>query len=479
MQANVSENKSKVDYWRKKLGVPLAILVPLLIIIAGKPAGLSAAGHMALALFSGTFVLYLTEAIPLPITGLAIIPASVLMGITNIKGAMSGFGASSVYLMLGAFILAAAMVKSRFAERITYHIMNIVGDSAKSILIGVTLANIILAFLVPSTTARTAILLPVCLSIIQVYGVEGSSNFAKGLLLVLTFTNSTIAAGILTASVPNPITVSFIAKAGGDAISYLDWFVYGFPPALLMTIITCYYVHRVYKPEVESIPNGKEFVKEKLAELGPVSPNEKRAILVFTLVVFLWITGQWTNLDTTVACLAGTTLLFLPGLGFLTWSDAGKSISWNVLMLTGGGLTLGELLVTTGAAKWLAVTIFHSLGLGELSVVAVLIIVMLIVQYLHIVFVATTPMATGLIPIIISIAEVVNLNPAVLALPAGMIIAGYPLLMFYNTSPNILVYGTNQLSVGDFPRVGFALCGIACVVYAICAMTYWRWLGLF
>ena len=78
MQANVSENKSKVDYWRKKLGVPLAILVPLLIIIAGKPAGLSAAGHMALALFSGTFVLYLTEAIPLPITGLAIIPASVL-----------------------------------------------------------------------------------------------------------------------------------------------------------------------------------------------------------------------------------------------------------------------------------------------------------------------------------------------------------------------------------------------------------------
>lgn len=88
-------------------------------------------------------------------------------------------------------------------------------------------------------------------------------------------------------------------------------------------------------------------------------------------------------------------------------------------------------------------------------------------------------MATGLIPIVIGMAGVLDVNPVVLALPAGMLIGGYPLLMFYNTSPSILIYGTGKLTVGDFPRVGFALCAMACVVYAVCAMTYWRWLGLY
>ena len=31
----------------------------------------------------------------------------------------------------------------------------------------------------------------------------------------------------------------------------------------------------------------------------------------------------------------------------------------------------------------------------------------------------------------------------------------------------------------DFPRIGVVLCAVACVVYTLCAITYWRWLGLF
>lgn len=465
--------------WRKRIGVPLAVLLPVLVLAMSRPAELSAAGHKALALFSGIFVLYLTEAIPLAITSIIIVPAAVLMNITNTNAALSGFGSSSVYLIFGAFLLAAGMVKSRLAERITYLVMRFVGDSASNILMGVTLANIVLAFLVPSTTARTAILLPVCLSIIEVFRADGKSNFAKALLLILTFTNSTISAGIMTATVPNPITIEFINKASGVAITYGQWFMYGFPPALLMTFITLYYVRWVYKPEVERVPNGISHVRETLAELGPLNPDEKRALVVFAAVVTLWMTGGWTKIDPTIACLACASLLFVPKIGFLTWNDANKATSWQILLVTGGGISLGDMLVKTGGAKWLAVTIFNTLGLGQLSVIATLIMVMIIVQYLHLVFVATTPMATGLIPIVIGIAGVVNIDPLILALPAGMIIGGYPLLMFYNTSPSILVYGTGKLAVEDFPRVGFVLCGIACAVYAVCAMTYWRWLGLF
>ena len=133
----------------------------------------------------------------------------------------------------------------------------------------------------------------------------------------------------------------------------------------------------------------------------------------------------------------------------------------------------------TGAAKWLATSILQILGLKGASTLVVLIVVMLILQYLHFFFVGTTAMTTAILPIIAAMAQNANINPMVLILPAGMIIGGYPLLMFYNTLPNILVYGTGKLQVQDFPKVGVIACAIACAIYTLCAMTYWRWLGLF
>ncbi|WP_204305071.1 anion permease, partial [Stenotrophomonas maltophilia] len=80
------------------------------------------------------------------------------------------------------------------------------------------------------------------------------------LLLILTFTNSTISAGIMTGNVPNPVTVDFIVKAGGRPITYLDWLALGFPPALLMTLVTWWYVQRTFPPECDELPGGNAYV---------------------------------------------------------------------------------------------------------------------------------------------------------------------------------------------------------------------------
>ena len=146
--------------------------------------------------------------------------------------------------------------------------------------------------------------------------------------------------------------------------------------------------------------------------------------------------------------------------------------------IAGGGVSLGDILLKTGAANWLANSIFHALGLAGASVLIVIVVVMFIVQFMHVVFVGTTAMATALLPIILAMAGTAGVNPVALALPAGMIIGGYPLLMFYNTLPSILVYGTGRLRVEDFPKVGVVVCTVACLLYSLCAATWWHWLGL-
>lgn len=472
-------SKSGFDRFRENWGLPIAILVMLILWFLPAPAGLPLAGKKALVLFSGIFILYLTESVPLVATSIAIVPLAAFMGIAKAGPALAPFASSSVFLMFGAFILAAGMIKTKLAERITYIILNTIGSSTLRITFGVMVANIILAFLIPSSTARTAVLLPVCISIIGLFGVEGRSKFAVNLLLTLAFTNATISAGILTATVPNPVTVEFIQKAGGSAISYAEWIKIGFLPALIMTVLTWLLIQYLYKPEHSAIPGGSDYVKDKLKAMGPVTGKEIYTLLIFLAVVLLWATGGITGVDTTVACLAAAVALFFPKVGVLSWNDANPHIGYNVLLMTGGGLSLGAILMSTGATKWLATVVFSSLGLHSLAVVTLLMLVMFIVQFMHVFFAGTTVMATAFLPLVIALGVEAGLAPAVLALPAGMIIGGYPLMMFYCTAPNLMVYGTNKMIMTDFPRVGIPVSILACVVYAVCAATYWRWIGLF
>ncbi|KAF1682053.1 hypothetical protein VER_06780 [Veillonella sp. R32] len=88
-------------------------------------------------------------------------------------------------------------------------------------------------------------------------------------------------------------------------------------------------------------------------------------------------------------------------------------------------------------------------------------------------------MTTMMIPVVISIAQVAEVNPAVLALPAGMLIGGFPLFLFYNTISNLIIFGTGELKFSDFPKVGAPIATMAIVVFSVMALTYWKWLGLY
>ncbi len=468
--------------WAGLLG---AFAVGAAVMMMPTPAGLSITGQKALGLFAAILVLWATEPVPLPIVSLLMVPAAIFTGAVPAKGAVAktleSFATSSAFLIAGSLIMSEAMSKTGFAARMIYTLMSKIGSSVTRITLGIMLANIVLAFMVPSSSARTAVLLPICLGLIEVFrkstGQAGRSTFAVTILLTLAFTNATISAGILTATIPNPITVGMIAKASGYTISYQEWFIYGFPPALIMTIFTWWFIGRVFKPELAELPGGKEFIQNKLDEMGKMKVSEWQTAFVFLGVVILWMTGSMTKIDSTIAVLMGVVALYV--FRVITWADANKTPAFQFMMLLGGGFLIANMLIDTKAADWAAAQLFKMLSLNGASTLVVLLVVMLVVQYLHIPFMGTTKMTTMVMPIVIGLAASAKVPVVALAMPAGMLIGGYPLFLFYNTIPNLLVYGTNELKMSDFPKVGFVVCTLAVILYAACATTYWRWLGLF
>lgn len=445
------------------------------------PQGLSIAGLKSLGMFVAVILLWAFEPIPMPLISFLFVPFVVFTGMMPLTSALNNFAASSIFLIIAALMMAPAMEKTGLAERVVFLLMDKIGCSANRMIVSITVTNIVLAFLVPSTAASAATMLPVAIAIIDLYKkqskIEGRSKFAVALLLTLGFTNSIISCGILTATTPNPVVVNFIAKATGYTISYMDWFIFGFPPALIMTVFTAWFIKLVFKPEYNEIPGGAEYIREKLIQKGKMSTDEWKTAGVFAVVILMWLTGGITHIDTTVAAIIGVCLLFV--LNVITWKDVSNTSGFQFMMIMAAGFIIADLLLKTGAAKWLANAVFVMLDIQHTSLLMLLLIVMFTIQYLHIPFMGTTKMTTMLIPVVISIAQVAGVNPVALAFPAGMLIGGFPLFLFYNTISNLIVFGTGELKFSDFPKVGIPIATVAVLLFSLFAATYWNWMGLF
>ncbi len=66
----------------------------------------------------GVIVLWISEAVPIPIGGLLGVAVSVFLGVAPVDDVLGPFGSSTIFTFIGAFILAQAMLKHGVARRL-------------------------------------------------------------------------------------------------------------------------------------------------------------------------------------------------------------------------------------------------------------------------------------------------------------------------------------------------------------------------
>lgn len=464
---------------KKWIGLGLAFVLFVTIVLLPEIDDLDVRGQRCLALFAAIFVLYIFESIPAAVISLAIVPALVILKISNVSDALGGFSATSTYLVIGSFILATAMIKTGLGKRITCGLLLVIGTSPVRISLGLMIVNVVMAFLIPSSTARTAMLLPICVSIIHEYSgtSEDKKRYAANLLLTLCVTSSTISAGILTSTVSNPMAVEYIQNATGRQVTYSEWFLWGFPPALLMTVASWLLIQLLFRIKANIDTDGSVYLRSQLAQMGKMQSGEKFVTFIILITVILWVFGGSIGVDSTTIAILGAVLMFTPKCNVLEWKDCQKNISLSVVFIISGGISLGNAMANAGTSDWLAGKVFGWMPQGT-SLAVIVIIVVVVVQFMHVFFVGTATMANAFFPILISVAVYVNADPLSIIMPAAFMTGGYPVLMFFNTTPNILCYDTGDVKALDFVRVGIPISVCACIVYAVCALWYWPLVGM-
>jgi sodium-dependent dicarboxylate transporter 2/3/5 len=491
----VNASPAQPSWLRANRGLFLALAVLIAILLLPTPAGLPIAGQRMLAVFGFAVVVWVTETLDYAISAVVIASLmaillgtapnptnpNVVMGtVQGLTTAMSGFGNTALTLVAAALFLAAAMTITGLDRRIALFILSKVGARTSNVVIGSIIVSTVLAFLVPSATARAAAVIPIMMGIILAFGVNKKSRFA-GLLMITTVQAVSIwNVGIKTAAAQNMVAVGFIQKMLGQDITWLNWLIAAAPFSILMSIGLYFIMMKMMPPEAEAIPGGQVAVTKALSELGPMTNKEKRLLALSLTLLCFWATeGVLHSFDSSTTTTIAVALLFLPGIGVMDWKKANTLIPWGTIVLFGVGISLGTALLQTQAAQWLANLIVQWFGLNMMPALAILAVMGAFLVIIHLGFASATALASSMIPIIIAVMQKVQ-TPGFSVIGMTLLlqfVISFGFILPVNSPQGMVAYGTETFVVRDFVRTGLALTVLACALTMLLGATYWRWLG--
>lgn len=472
----------------------LALAAGAAILALPTPAGLPVAGQRMCAIFVFAVIVWITEAVSYEVSSVMIValiatligfapdvakPAATI-GTTRALGmALGGFGSTALALVASALVIAAAMTITGLDRRIALRTLALVGTGSRRVLLGAIAVTIALSFVVPSATARVACVVPIMLGVISAFGVDRQSRFAAAIMITVAQATSIWNIGIQTSAAQNVLAVGFMQKLLGQSVSWLEWLLAGAPWSIVMSVVLYFVVVKLLPPESDEIAGGAEAVRAELAKLGPMTSAQWRLAAASLVLLGFWSTEKILHgFDTTTTTIAVLSLLFLPGVGIMTWKDVQSRIPWGTVVVFGVGISLGTALLDTKAGAWLAEIVVRAFGLEALSPIAVFATLGAFLIVIHLGFASATALMSAMLPIMISILQ--RLPDHTHTLGMTMLLAytvSFGFVLPVNAPQNMVCIGTGTFTAGQFRSVGIWLTAIGYAMLLLFAATWWRWLG--
>lgn len=482
----VTKQKSPFEQKMKFFGLPLAFIIFALIYLMPTPEGLSYAGKMAMGIFLSALTLWITESLPNYAVSLLVIVALPLSGAWSEEQAMSVLGYEVIWLTFAAFIIASGMEKSGLAKRMALSLLVKFGKTANSIMALLIATNFLIAFIVPSTTARAAMMFPIVLLVVEAFELsiqDPKNNFGKSLALHGIQANNLSTAAIVTATSSQILAISFIKDLTGHEVSWMEWFMAS-APVTIATLVAMFFIGKVLFPLPKAEKNKKidiSRLREEKNKLGKMSLDEKKALVIFLGTLSLWALDSLQlkffgfRLSLVMVALLSAAMFFMPYIGILKWKEA--KISWNLLIFACGAYAGGVALDETGLAAWGLNKIFSRIGIENMSFIVLFAVVTFIASFSHFLFTSKTVRTIILIPTIIGIAKATGYDPVALALPAAFCIAD-TITLPPHSKVNLIYYGTGFFTVLEQLTYGVLVLLVKWGLMVVAALTWFKILGI-
>ena len=452
--------------------VPLAVAILIALIPA--PEGLPQQAWYFFAIFAGVVAGLITE--PVPSQAVALIGVTVVAVLSPwalfspaelaktgfnsataaVNWALAGFGNSTVWLVVGAFMFALGYDKTGLGRRIALLLVRAMGKRTLTLGYAIAFSDAILAPFTPSNSARSGgIIFPIVSNLPSLYESnphDPSSRRIGGYIMWTAFAVGAVTSTLfMTALTPNILAIEIIKKTLHVDISWMQWFKASAPFGLLLLFTLPLLVYWIYPPTVKSGEEVPRWAREELVKMGPLSRHEGILMALVLMAILLWIFGGDFINATTVGLIAIALMLITR---VVKWSDiAADAPAWSTLILLGSLITLSDGLSRTGFVKWFAQTVAtHLVGVSPTTALIALAVVYFLSHYM---FASTTAHAAAMLQVMLAVGLTIPGMPLaqfaiIMALTHGIMSVISP----YATGPAPLYYGAGYIPTRDFWRLG-------------------------
>ncbi|MER2995978.1 SLC13 family permease [Pontibacter populi] len=431
-------------------------------------------------------VFWMTEVIPLSMTAFTGVLLAIVTGVANIETAFQNLGHPIILLFIGSFLLARAMTRHGLDKQIALFILSrkFFQKSLFKLFFGFSIVSFVLSMWV-SNSVTVAMLLPLIIGVTHLIQQPGEQR-SPALYFLLGTAYSASVGGISTiiGSPPNLIGVNYLAKQG-ITIDFLQWMLMALPISVSMYGFLLLYMRYFLKKCTYNRQVVEQYVTENQQKQSKLNRGSKVTMGVFFLAVILWLLPGFLNLlgqeaaysfmstyfaESTVALLAAL-LLFLipakPGEGTLVADDLVR-IDWDTILLFGGGMALGQLVVTSGLADMIGTGIAGMLQADQpLLLVFSLVLLVLFLTEVS----SNTAIAITFVPIIIGVLTGFEL-PLLYPVLGVVVACSFAFMLPVATPPNAIVYGTRQVPIAKMVRTGLILNIVGAMLITAFVMLY-------
>jgi sodium-dependent dicarboxylate transporter 2/3/5 len=471
---------------RGHLGSLFAVVAFLALLVA--PLGnLSVEAHRLAAIMAAVVILWISEALPMPVTALMGSVACVVMRVAPARDVFAPFADPLMFLFIGSFMIAKAIMLHGLDRRVAYAVLSLrmVGSSPMRILFAFGAVTAAISAWI-SNTATTAMMYAIGMAMLAFMadsakreGRRLDPRYATALMLMTSFAASVGGLATPIGTPPNVIGLGFIRQLTGAELPFFKWMIIGVPTVIVL-LLTVFFIFRGAGKEVRAgVDESARMLEREHERRGPWSVGEKSTVVAFCVTVFLWVlpgvlalmygdtSPQYQALTARipegVAALVGACLLFiLPGDQqgkAITWREAAK-IDWGIVLLYGGGFALGVLSFKTGLAETLGKNLLGYLpssgGTGLLIASTILAVILSEVT-------SNTASANMIVPVVISIARAAGVDPVEPALGATMG-ASLGFMLPVSTPCNAIVYGSGYIPLKRMMRYGIVVDVVGVIV---------------
>lgn len=407
----------------------------------------------------------------------------VALGVLPEDTLFDSLGDDTVWLLLGAFVIAAGITTSGLATRIAAFI--IAGAHSTRQLMHLSSAALVAtAFAVPSTSGRAALAMPVFMALASV--LKGRKRVVLALALLFPSVILLSAVASYLGAGAHLITSQILTSGGYMTFSFANWMQFGLPLAVVASVICVELILFLFTSREDRRGTLSLTVEDlqahtELPITGKLTMAQTKASWLVLAVVVLWCSEPLHQIHPAVVALAGGLAMSSTTLGVVKLSKALKSVPWSLLIFMAATLAMGSALVSSGAAGWATAGILAPIrDSGQWAGILFLVIIVLISTAAHLIIQSRSARSAVLIPLVVAMAPEVGVS-AVAAAFASTAAAGFCHTMSSSAKPMALfsvIDDKPTYSGQDLLRLAAWLAPISAALVLLFSFVIWPLQGM-